>query len=219
MFKLEKKAALLNAVSALPAQLRGKLKGFRDCDDGIAAVEFALLSPVMIALYFGLVEISMIIHSDKITSHATNVAGDLATQVSNMDSDDIEDVFEATLATMALRPEQVDNVSAEVLSYRMLPDNSIEQIGQATLNGGYAGAAYDPNDIGTRLLTPTSGAVVARIQYNYESVTYKFVEAFTVLEETFILKPRSSADIPFSLDGTPGTFTCTSSGSYSVTCS
>jgi len=219
MFKLEKKFVFQIGAHIRPAQLRKKIRALRKNDEGIAAVEFALLSPVMIALYFGLVEISMIIHSDKITSHAANVAGDLATQVSNMDSDDIEDVFEATLATMALRPEQADGVSMEVLSYRMLPDNSIEQIGIATLNGGYVGTAYDPNDIGTRLLTPTSGAVVARVQYNYESVTYKFVEAFTLLEETFILKPRSSADIPFSLDGTPGSFICTSSGSYSVTCS
>ena len=219
MFKSEKQPALLKAANTRRSPLTKILRAFRKNEDGIAAVEFALLSPVMIALYFGLVEISMIIHSDKITSHAANVAGDLATQVSNMDTDDIEDVFEASLATMALRPEQVGGVSMEVLSYRMLPDNTIEQIGQATLNGGYTGAAYDPTDIGPRLLTPTSGAVVARVQYNYESVTYKFVEAFTLLEETFILKPRSSADIPFSLDGTPGSFTCTSSGSYTVTCS
>jgi len=161
----------------------------------------------------------MLIHSDKITSHATNVAGDLATQVTNMDSDDIEDVFEAALSTMALKPSQSGNVTMEILSYNMDASGTPQEIGRATLNGGYAGAAYDPQDIGPRLLTVGSGAVVARVQYDYDAVTYKFIESVTSLEETFILKPRSSADIPFSLDGSPGSFTCTSTGSMTVTCS
>ena len=219
MFKFEKKLDLLNGVSTAFASIRQKFKALRHNDEGIAAVEFAFLSPVMIALYFGLVEISMLIHSDKITSHATNVAGDLATQVTNMDSDDIEDVFEAALSTMALKPSQSGNVTMEILSYNMDASGTPQEIGRATLNGGYAGAAYDPQDIGPRLLTVGSGAVVARVQYDYDAVTYKFIESVTSLEETFILKPRSSADIPFSLNGAPGSFTCTSTGSMTVTCS
>jgi Flp pilus assembly pilin Flp len=194
-----------------------KVQAFNKNKDGIAAVEFAILAPIMVALYFGVVEISLIINADKLTSHATNVAGDLATQVANMDSDDAEDVFEATLATMSLKPAKASKVGVEILSYNIDSSGNIQQIGRATLNGGFIGPAYDPSTIGPRLLSPTSGAVVARIQYPYESVTYKFVEKFTTLEETFILKPRSSADIPFSLDGSPGEFNCT--GNVSVTCS
>lgn len=219
MLKFEKKSKQLKSGAARPAKFGQKLKAFGKDNEGVAAVEFAILTPVMIALYFGLVEIAMIINADKLTSHATNVVGDLATQVSNMDADDVEDVFEATLATMSLRDTQASNVGIELLSYRMLPDGTIEQIGRATLNNGYTGAAYNPVDIGPRLLTTTSGAVVARVQYRYESVTYKFVERLTTLDETFILKPRSSSDIPFSLDGSPGTFTCRSTGSIAVSCS
>ncbi len=209
-------------ITSLPKRLTQSTKSavvrFRREEDGIAAVEFAILSPVMIALYFGVVEIALIIHADKITSHATNVAGDLATQVANMDGDDMEDVLEATLATMSLKPDQVSDVRAEILSYRMDPGGAIVELGKANLNGGYVGSAFDPTDIGTRLLTETSGAVVARLQYNYRSVTYKFVEPFTLLEETFILKPRSSADIPFTLDGSPKTYNCKSEGSLTVNC-
>ena len=218
MFKPNKYAKRLSKTGALPRRFKAKLKDLRENNSGIAAVEFAILSPVMILLYFGLVEISLIIQADKKVSHATNVAGDLATQVSNMDSDSMEDVFEATLATMSLNEENVGRVGAEILSYRMQANGTIEEIGRAQLNTGFVGTAYDPQEIGPRLLTPSSGAVVARIQFNYKSVTYKFVEEMTILEETFVLKPRSSAEIPFSLDGSPGTFTCTSSGSLEVNC-
>ena len=218
MLKIEDKVTLLNAACALPVKARKKIKALCQNDDGIAAVEFAILTPFMIALYFGLVEIAMIIHADKTTSHATNIAGDLATQVSNMNAVDMEDVLEATLATMSLKPAQVSRVGVEILSYNMNPAGDPVEIGRATLNGGFVGEAYDPADISARLLTPSSGAVVARVQYEYESITYQFVEKFTTLEETFILKPRSSPDIPFSLNGTPGSFTCTASGEMSVSC-
>lgn len=218
MFNLKKTTKFLKASCSLPESLGTKLNSLRKDDGGIAAVEFAILSPVLIAIYLGLVEISMIIHADKLTSHATNVAGDLATQVSNMDADDMEDVFEASLATMSLKPNQIGDVGMEIISYNMLPNGTPQELGRATLNGGYTGAAYNPVDIAPRLLSVTSGAVVARVQYDYESVSYKFVEEFTTLDETFILQPRSSADIPFSLDGTPRTYTCTASSTASVTC-
>ena len=218
MYNSTYKSKLLSNYSAIPAQLKAKLKSFGQADDGMAAVEFAFLSPILIALYFGLVEIATIINADKLTSHATNVAGDLATQVTNMDLDDIEDVFEAALATMSLDPAKSANVTMEVISYNMPSAGVRQELGRATLNGGLTGQAYDPANIGTRLLTTDSGAIVARVQYSYESVTYKFVEQFTTLEETFILKPRSSQDIPFALDGTIRNYTCNSTGSYTVNC-
>ena len=219
MFNFKPNLSPLTTNKVKKLSLKDKLLALGRNNEGIAAVEFALLSPVMILLYFGLVEISMIIHADKMTSHASNVAGDLATQVANMDLDDVEDIFEATLATMSLPADQIDDVKIELLSYRMLADGTREQLGTATLNGGYDGTPYNPEDIGTRLLTTTSGAMVARVQYNYESVTSEIVSKLTVLDETFILKPRSSADIPFSLDGTPRTYTCTAAGSITVGCS
>ena len=207
----------LRVFRKLAPRFCGKVLNFRAAKDGVAAVEFALIAPIMIALYLGLVEISLIIQADKAVSHATNVAGDLASQVPAMDVDDIEDVLEATLATLAIKEEKISDVSIEVLSYRLLPDGTREEIGRATLGDAIL-PAYDPNDIGTRLLTVNSGAIVARLLYDYESVTYKFVDNFTKLDETFILKPRASSDVPFGPNGTPGGFTCTAASSVNVSC-
>lgn len=209
------KAPALHRVSSTFAQ---KVKTFRANKDGIAAVEFALLSPVMIALYFGLVEISMIIQADKSVSFSTNIAGDLTTQITNVERDDIIDIFQGTLSTMVIKDEDIQDVRMEIISYRGLPGDVAEEVGRATLNGGLIGAAYDPSTIGHRLLTEGSGAVVARMQYQYESVTYKFVEQFTNLEETFVLKPRNSPEVLFSTDGSIGTYACTATNSISVSC-
>lgn len=205
-------------LSRMSSTLTQKIKTFRANKEGIAAVEFALLSPIMIALYFGLVEVSLLIQADKTVSHSTNIAGDLATQITNIERDDMIDILQGTLSTMVIKDEDIADVRMEIISYRGLPGDIAEEIGRATLNGGLTGPAYDPSTIGHRLLTVGSGAVVARMQFQYEAITYKFVEQFTNLEETFVLKPRNSPEIPFSTDGTVVTYTCTATNSISVSC-
>ncbi len=217
MFNTVKNLRVFRTLAPSGARFCGRVRNFRAAKDGVAAVEFAFIAPLMIALYLGLVEISLIIQADKAVSHATNVAGDLATQVSSMDVDDMEDVFEATLATLVIKEDKISRVGIEILSFRLLPDGTREEIGNATLGGG-VDTPYDPNDIGERLLTVNSGVVVARIQYDYESVTFRFVDAFTNLDETFVLKPRASSDIPFGPNGTAGGFTCTAASSVNVSC-
>lgn len=219
MLNLNHTSNLITKTRRKAASFKSRLLALGGNNQGVAAVEFAILAPVMIALYFGLVEISLIIQADKVTSHASNVAGDLATQLINIDEDDIEDVFEATLSTMSIPADQINDVKVELLSYRMDVNGDIEEIGRATLNGGFQGDAYDPTDIGPRLLTPTSGAVVSRVQFDYHSITSKFVSDRTELDETFILQPRASVPIPFSLDGTYRAYTCTAAGTIIVTCS
>jgi len=64
-------------------------------EDGIAAIEFAIIAPVMIAMYFGLAEIASAISVDRRISHGTNIAGDLATQQPEIKDGDIEEVIAA----------------------------------------------------------------------------------------------------------------------------
>ena len=60
--------------------------------DGIAAIEFALIAPIMIALYVGLAEISLLVTADRNVSHAASVTGDLATQIEVLDTDEVENL-------------------------------------------------------------------------------------------------------------------------------
>ena len=57
--------------------------------EGIAAIEFVFVAPIMIGMYFGLAEISTAISADRRISHATNVAGDLTTQAAVITAADL----------------------------------------------------------------------------------------------------------------------------------
>lgn len=185
---------------------------------GVAAIEFALIAPVMIAFYFGLSEISMGIAADRDVTHATSVAGDLATQVTTLDRLGVEDVMTATLAVLGAPSRKRTDITIELNSYRMV-GGAVQTVGYARLGPQISAggpATYDPSTINSNMLNDTSGVVVARVNYQYEPATLVFMKNVT-LNETFLLKPRRSLSVPFD-EGGATNFSCTAQSDMSATC-
>jgi len=180
--------------------------------DGVAAIEFALIAPIMIALYLGLAEISLLVIADRNVSHATSVTGDLITQVETIDENEIENVLNATLAVMEISYADASRLSIDILSLEVDVDGDIQEVGYASLGSAFT-TKFNAAGVGGTLLNQTSGLVVTRIRYLYQSPSKQFVGTPT-LSETFMLKPRKSSTIPFDDgDGDPTIITCTLTGS------
>ncbi|NNC35942.1 MAG: pilus assembly protein [Hyphomonadaceae bacterium] len=173
--------------------------------DGIAAIEFALIAPIMIGLYIGLAEISLLVTADRNVSHAASVTGDLATQVESLDVAEVENIFQATIAVMNTSYAKSADVTVDMRSFEVDSDGNKVEIGYAKLGSGLP-TKFDPSGVNSTLLNETSGLVVTRISYNYKSPSREFVGTPT-LSETFMLKPRKSATIPF-VNGVGSTITC-----------
>ena len=60
---------------------------------GVAAVEFALLLPILMLLYFGVVELTQGIMAQQRTSHVAATVGDLVSQSSTLSSADVADIL------------------------------------------------------------------------------------------------------------------------------
>ena len=206
-------------------ELRSKLapvcKRFAKSKDGIAAIEFAFIAPIMIAFYFGVSELSMAIAADREVAHTASVAGDLATQLTDLGQDDVEDIMTASLAVLGIDADERADVTVELNSYRINPlDGTIETVGYARMGpqitkGGPA--TFDPSSLGSNMLNATSGVVVARVNFRYKPLTLKFAENMT-LHETFYLKPRRSLSVPFDEGGSTN-FSCTAGTDLNVSCS
>lgn len=219
--RLTKSAVM--ASTALIGHARDKAVRFTRNEDGVAAIEFAFIAPAMLFMYFGLLEVSLTVGADRKISHATNVAADLVTQVTTVDKTDMEDVLEATLAVMNIKPSNRGKVTIEILSYQMLadPGNTRQRIGYARLGpaiqkGGPA--TYDPAAIKPRFISTASGTVIARVNYKHSMVTAEYFDEI-VLHETFLLRPRASAAVPFE-EGVAkhNTFMCTAAADLTVSC-
>lgn len=196
------------------------IHNFKANTDGIAAIEFALIAPVMLIFYFGLAEVSLLISADRKTSYAASLVGDLAAQDPTLDLAMGENYAGAVLAVIGTRAEQSSNVGLELYSFEAVladtdGDGSLErdvlEVGYLTFGPSFTPGAngapsgrFNGNDIEERLLAPGGGVVVARVVYEYQS-PYRYFVRDPRLREVFLLKPRRSAIVEFENGRTGGT--------------
>lgn len=205
--------ALLNSLN--PVTLTRRL---RDDENGIAAIEFAIIAPVMIGMYFGLAEIASAIGVDRRISHGTNVAGDLVTQQPVMRDGDIEEVVSAALRVLDIN--NVGSVSMDIESF-ILPavGQPPESRGRIRVNNSAGNFSnFDATTLDEKLLSAKSGVVVTRLSYQYTPIEMRFFDSTITLDETFLLKPRRSDAVQIQ-DGNGSLIDCTATSYTNVTCS
>jgi len=182
--------------------------------DGIAAIEFAFIAPIMLFMYFGMAEVATAISVDRKISHSANVAGDLATQSEKVSAAEMTEIMTATMMVMGIPSDKQDNVTIEIASYARAADDSIIKKGIATLKGsnGIDFPTFAAADLDSRILSSSSGVVIARVNYLYEPLKLRYMPSDFDISETFMLKPRKSANVDILDDGSG-----TSSNKYSCT--
>lgn len=164
--------------------------------DGIAAIEFGLIAPVMIFMYFGMAEVASAISVDRKVSHSANVAGDLTTQSEAISAVEMADILAATIRVMDVPTSTEENAQRakliiEIASYARDEDGAVTNMGTATLNGPFP-TSFNADNLDDRILSDASGIVVARVSYNYDPLKLRYTSTNIDLNETFMLKPRKS---------------------------
>ena len=227
----------------LASALRERIRLPRN-EDGSVAIEFAFIAPVLIIMYFGLFQVSMIIMEDRRVSHSTSVLGDLVTREAVLDEDAVSNVLQGATEVLGISNDNtlVSSVSMQIVSLRMVDDGSggttVNTIGSAVINESVLPAEWPQicvSDIDKRLLNTSSGAVVARVGYVFnmrsnsdESTGGKIGKGYVdlnkggiLLQEQIIMKPRGPVDIPFTdpSDPTQGLhFKCEYNSTGAVSC-
>ena len=178
-----------------------------DNESGVAAVEFVMIAPLLIGMYLGLAEMSLALNVDRQVAHSSSVAGDLVTQVAELDADDMADVFHAALRVSQV--EDLNEFTMKIVSYEM-EDGDPVVVGEAYFNHDKRSMLDEPNaeDFGSELLSETSGVIVASVAYKYTPFGFKMQTAFDgekgtflsptiTMRESFMLKPRRSSTVEF----------------------
>lgn len=175
---------------------------------GVAAIEFALIAPVLLFLYFGLCEISLLIEADRSVSQAASVIGDLAAQDPVATPQMVQNYINASMAILGADYQDAAQLNVELYSFEATmevpasggaPERTVSKVGTAKYTTAKAPTwpeDFDGDDIEERLLAAGSGIVVARVSFQYDSPLGFFVQD-TELRETFMLKPRVSNIVQF----------------------
>ena len=158
----------------------------------VAAVEFAIILPVMITMYLGGAEISRAVTVQRKISHVASVMGDLVAQSFAVSDADIDGIFEAADAIMY--PYTLNLPKLTVAGVSIDSGSNPSFAWTKSKNGG---ATIDLGEIPTSMLQPDTFLVVAASSYEY---TPNFGESFAssyTLKGQFYLHPRAGNEVEY----------------------
>lgn len=161
------------------------LSAFRRDQKGIAAVEFALLAPVMILLYFGMAELCQGFMAQKRMSHVTSMVADLTAQAQAVNENDLTDIF--NVGDQIMQPFSDDALKMRVSSVTRGSDGIIDVDWSF---GRDMPELQEPVTVPNGLIGNGESLIIAEAIYDYESPVGRFLPGITKLNRIFYLRPR-----------------------------
>jgi Flp pilus assembly protein TadG len=173
-----------------------KIRSFARDARGVSAIEFALILPAMVLLYFGLAEIVTAMMAERRAGHAASAVGDLVAQhrAQDIDKDLVDDIFYVGVGTM--RPFPTADLSLRVTSVQSDEDNIPRVIWSRAHGPGMTKlAAGEDVTVPGNLLVAGDSVVMSEMTYSYETPFKYFVPNSLVFQDKFYLRPRRTAVI------------------------
>jgi Flp pilus assembly protein TadG len=195
------------------AGIRKKTAGFWSNRRGVAAVEFALIVPILLVLYFMTMEASQAIETSKKVSRIGSMVADLVTQQPTIVKADLDAIMQ--IGTSTIQPYNRSTPSITITAIQVTNDNPVrvlvvwsrKVVGGVNSAGATAGTATTvPTTLrvaGTFLIRVDSNLAYAPI-INWQSDTKQklgLTPSLTTtigMGETYYLRPRRSLTIPCS---------------------
>jgi Flp pilus assembly protein TadG len=165
------------------------LSRLRRHEEGVSAVEFALILPIMLILLFGCIEVGDALTIDRKVAHVASTLSDLVTQSKSVTSTDMATIF--TAAGLIISPYSSSTLKMKVSGV------SVDKDGKATVAWSKASndKALNKGDsitVPTAIASPNTFVVVSEVHYPYQpTVGYVMTGSFD-LRSSFYLRPRAS---------------------------
>lgn len=168
-----------------------KWKRLRKCTSGLAATEFALLLPVLVVMFFGLVEASDAMTVNRKVAISANTLADLAAQSEELYISDIEDLFDGVMAI--IEPNESAGMQLRLVSVVLDEDDNPVVHWSRDDTGA---EPYAPGDAYTNLsddevVSSIGSLIVVEMTYTYTpSITNHIIDAPIVFNRQSIRWPR-----------------------------
>ena len=169
-----------------------KLKRFARDRNGAAAVEFALTIPVMILLYYGMVEATQALLVNRRASYIATAVGDLVTQSAQVRESDVTDIFKVSSAVMKPFPTSALGMRITSIQFDASGNPSIAW----TRSNGGAVPEMTTASIEPQLKVPNTALLRAETRYTYSTPFQKMMPGVFTFVHKMDLRPRSGVAIP-----------------------
>ena len=179
--------------SLIQRAYRHGLKRAGTNEDGVSTIEFALIAPFLLLLYFGGVELSLLMLADRQVTSTSATMGDLTSRLLSVTDQDSLNIFAASQALLLnvdpsdvrLRLSSLQNMGGNVTVVWSDANGSI-----APLAPGQAVPDLPAN------VVPLDGTVImAETEFDYTSELGFFLMGTRTLDDRFFLRPRRTNSI------------------------
>ncbi len=173
---------------------------------GLAAVEFAFIAPIMIVLFFGVIEGSAAYSVDRKVVLSSNTLADLVAQETAVTKDGLDDLF---VGMEDVIDQRDINVTFRVISLYLDTATGEVKVHWSRDNSGgtpYAPGTVYTGNIDATLLDDATSLIVAETEYDYASPISQKIIGPIKMKKAASRWPRMSAKVQFCI--APGS--CTS---------
>ncbi len=166
----------------------GLLRRFARDRRGVSAVEFALLAPVMIALYLGCVETSDGVAAGRKVSLTAAALANLTAQVSSIDANGMANILDASSAIII--PYSASKLKITVSCIAIDANKNATVKWSVTRNGAVNSGS---TTIPSALAVPSTQLILAEASYAYTPAVGYTITGTISLHDKMYMSPRITA--------------------------
>lgn len=167
------------------AALRRLWRNLRSNKRGIAAVEFALLLPVLLTMYFAVVETTQAVTADRKASLLNRTVGDLAARAITIDNAERDNIFNAALSVIS----PFNGADAKLTMASVVIDAG--GVSKICWSEGKNTPAPVSITIPTVLKVPNTSLIVARSILPFTpTIGYQMTGTYNLSNDPIFLRPR-----------------------------
>lgn len=180
----------------LKTTILGKMSRLVRDRRGVSAVEFALLAPVMIGLYFGCAEVSAGVGTDRKVSLIAAALANLSAQTTTISASDMTNILDASGAIIA--PYTASKLKMTITCIK-IDANKVATVQWSVTRNGTANSGSIT--VPVALAVAKSNLILAEASYAYTPIVGQTITGTVNLYDKMYMTPRISAP-------TYGTTTC-----------
>jgi Flp pilus assembly protein TadG len=195
--------------AAAVSRLRRRFRAFAGDSRAISMVEFAMVAPLMVALYLGCIELSQGFAIDRKLTLSARTMADVTAQINVAKDADVTAAFSA--GAMIVGPYSTEPLTMQLSSVWIDSTGKATYVWakKSTVDSRKAGGAKpwldDPSRTGKEVLdlpnalkVPSTGLIRAEVTYSYTPL-YAYVNKASpyVLEEEMFMRPRNVAQVAY----------------------
>ena len=176
-----------------------RLNTFQKNSEGTAAIEFAFIAPLMLATYFGTLEVSRLYIAKNKVETVTETISDRVAQGKTTTKQELADIFSIGSKALSFKEDLEYNVVVTAIETQ--PDNSGTPVSRVIWSESKKGTNKHAvnsivNDLPPGLARNFETIIMTELYYEHTALFEYFIKGPKSFDRRFYSKPRYTASIP-----------------------